>query len=223
MAVVPNIDLIDSITAVTIPRASYDIGLTAYDNGSLQIKAILGLHDNIYLGVSFDTGNLIGSGTIIPNIPGVIAKFKLTDGWDSFPLLIALGYDSFYIGDNGKTLSNPNPFDRIIYGPYVAVSRPIFLFGLEQHFHLGVRMPVQPNYIPEDTALYVGFDFPISFFVPMFEVNRIYFSSNRLNEILFNVGIKLNLVEHFSFELNFLVDLQKNTSRVLVLEYINSF
>ncbi len=223
MPIVPNLDLIDSITAVTIPRASYDIGLTAHDNGSLQIKAILGLHDNIYIGASFNMENLIGGGIITPNIPGVIAKFKITDGWKNFPLLIAIGYDSFYIGQNGKTSSSSNPFDRIIYGPYIAVSRPIFLFGLEQHIHLGLRMPVQPNYTPEDTAFYLGFDFPIGIFIPMFEINRIYFSNNRLNEILFNAGIKLNLAEYFSFEFNFLISLQKNTSRMLVLEYINFF
>ena len=57
---IPNLDLIDSITAVTLPRASYDISLTAYANGSLLTKAILGLHDNIYLGASFDVEGLVG-------------------------------------------------------------------------------------------------------------------------------------------------------------------
>ena len=223
IAIVPNLDIIDSITAVTLPSANYDIALSTYANGSLQIKAVLGLHNNIYLGASFDAKNLIGNSTIQVNIPGVIVKFKLTDGWESFPLLIAFGYDSFYSGKNQKILGSLSLLDSIIYGPYIAISRPIFLFNLEQHLHLGARMPVQPNYIPKDTALYFSFDFPIGFFIPMFEINHIYLSDNRWKEILFNIGIKLNIVENFSFEFNFLIDLQGKTSRVLVLEYINSF
>ena len=122
-AVVPNLDLIDSITAVTLPKASYDISLTIYAEGSLLTKALIGLHDNFYLGVSFDAGSVIGHKEIKPNIPGVVAKIKFTDGWDSFPLLIAMGYDSFYTGNNGKVEGDPNPFDRVIYGPYFAFSK----------------------------------------------------------------------------------------------------
>ena len=222
-AAVPNLDLIDSVTAVTLPRASYDIALTAYANGSLQMKAILALHDNIYLGASFDTENIIGNGDVQVHIPGVVAKFKLTDGWQSFPLLVAFGYDSFYLGDHGKVENSPNLLARIIYGPYMVLSKPIFLFGGEQHIHLGARMPVQPDYSPQDTALYLGFDFPIGFFVPMFEINRVYFATGRLEEVLFNLGFKLNIVENFSLELNFLFGLQENIGRVIVLEYVNFF
>ena len=222
-AAVPNLDLVDSVTAVTLPRASYDIALTAYANGSMQMKAILALHDNFYLGASFDTENIIGNGDVQVHIPGVIAKLKLTNGWESFPLLVAFGYDSFYLGDNGRVEDNPNPLARIIYGPYVALSKPIFLLGGEQHLHLGVRMPVQPNYVPGDTALYLGFDFPMGFLIPMFELNRVYFSGGRLEEVLFNLGFKLNIVENFSLELNFLFGLQENIGRVIVLEYVNFF
>ena len=224
-AVVPNLDLIDSITAVTLPRASYDIGITAYDSGSIQKKAILGLHDNIYLGASFAIENLIGSETVAVNIPGVIAKFKLTDGWERFPVLMAVGYDSFYLGDEGKINTNTNvkPFNRVIYGPYIALSRPVFMFGMEQHLHLGVRMPVQPDYIPEDTAMYISFDFPMGVFIPMVEVSRIYFSGDRLDEALINFGFKLAILENFSIELNFLTRKNQNMSRILVLEYVDYF
>ena len=222
-AVVPNLDLIDSITAVTLPRASYDIGITAYDNGSVQTKAIIGLHDNFYLGVSFDVQSLIGHEKIIANIPGVIAKLKLTDGWEGFPVLMAVGYDAFYLGDEGKTGTSRNPFNRVIYGPYAVLSRPIFMFGMEQHIHLGVRLPVQPDYLPEDAAMYISLDFPLGFFIPMIEINRIYFSGDRLDEVLFNFGFKIAMLENFSIELNFLTGRNQNTSRIFVLEYVDYF
>ena len=222
-AVVPNLDLIDSVTAVTLPQASYDISLTFYTSGSLLMKALIGLHDNFYLGASFDIESVIGNKKIKPNIPGVIAKIKFTDGWDSFPILIAIGYDSFYLGNNDKIKANLNSFKRVVYGPYLALSKPIFLFGEEQHIHMGVRMPMQPNYLPNNAAVYFGIDFPISFFIPMFEINRIYFQKGRLKEILFNLGLKFNIVDNFSIELNFLIGMEKNVDRIFNIEYVNYF
>ena len=40
------------------------------------------------------------SGAIQANIPGVIAKIKFIDGIGSFPIFIAVGYDSFYVGES---------------------------------------------------------------------------------------------------------------------------
>ena len=222
-AVVPNLDLVDSITAITLPRAGYDVSLTAYTEGSLLIKALIGLHDNFYLGASFDIEALVGNKQLKFNIPGVIAKLKFTDGWKDFPILIALGYDSFYLGEEGKIKNAENPFNRLIYGPYFVITKPIFLLGGEQHIHIGVRTPIQPVFLPENTAMYFAIDFPIGFFVPMFEINRIYFQQDRLEETLFNLGFKFNIVDNFSIELNFLIDSKKNINRVLALEYTDYF
>ena len=221
-AMVPQLDLIDSITAVTLPQGAYDLSVSAYTAGGILMKTVIGLHDNVYLGASFDIEHLIGDERIRFNVPGVVAKIKLTEGWDSFPMLVSIGYDSFYTGNEGKAVSE-NPLNRVIYGPYISITKPIFLFSEEQHFHFGIRMPVQPNYTPQDTALFISFDAPIGIFVPMFEINRLYFSTKRLNEILFNLGLKLNIFDHLSFELNFLIGYKTKVNRIFVLEYASQF
>ena len=84
-------------------------------------------------------------------------------------------------------------------------------------------MPVQPNFLPEDTAMYIGIDFPIGILIPMFEINRIYFQPRRLKEVLFNLGLKLNIVDNFSIELNFLISVERDVNRILTVEYVNYF
>lgn len=221
-SIIPNLDLIDTPTAVTLPRATYDVSFWGYDDGGILTKAALGLHDNIYLGVSFDIEKAIGDGEAKMNIPGVVAKLKFTDGWETFPILIAMGYDSFYTGAAGKSVSD-NPFDRVIYGPYGVITKPIFLFGLEQHISFGVRVPIQPNYVPENTSLFFSFDFPIGIFVPMIEVERVYFDSRRLNETLLNLGFRFNLFDNLSVELNFMMAQKATANRMLVFEYMSAF
>ncbi len=219
----PNVDTIDTPTAVTLPRASYAVGLWGYNDGGILTKAIVGIHDQIYFGVSFDVENAIGSQQAQFNVPGVIAKIKFTDGWAEMPFLIAAGYDSFYSGKNGKIEGADNPFARVIYGPYAVVTKPIFLFGLQQNLHFGVRTPVQPLYVPEDTSGFVSLDFPIGNFVPMIELGRVYFDADRTNEILMNVGFRFNFFENLSVELDFMMQRGETTNRMLIFEYMDTF
>lgn len=223
MAIIPNTDSIDTQNAVTIPRASFNISVWGYNNGGLLTKTIIGLHDHFYLGASFDIENAIGDGQPKLNIPGVIAKWRITDGWDDFPMLLAIGYDSFYSGKTGKIKNTDNPFDRVIYGPYAVITRPIFLFGMQQNVHFGIRMPLQPTYVTENTSAWIAIDFPIGFFVPMVEIERIYFDGNRLNEILVNFGFRFNVFESLSLELNIMLANQTVPNRMLIIEFMDSF
>ncbi|RME88478.1 MAG: hypothetical protein D6767_10080 [Candidatus Hydrogenedentota bacterium] len=221
-AIVPNLDMVDTPTAVTLPRATYDVSFWAYNDGGILSKAAIGLHDNIYLGVSFDVEKAIGNKPARMNIPGVVAKVKFTDGWQQFPILIAMGYDSFYTGSEGKQQSD-NPFDRVIYGPYAVITKPLFMLGLEQHFHVGVRVPMQPVYEPRNTAMFFAFDFPIGIFVPMVEVERIFFDASRLDKTLVNIGFRFNLFENLALELNFMLAKNATANRMLVIEYMSAF
>ena len=222
-AEVPNVDTIDTPTAVTLPRASWNVGIWGYNNGGLLTKAIIGLHDNIYLGTSFDVESAIGDKSAKLNIPGVLAKIKLTDGWVDNPLLLAIGYDAFYSGNSGKIANSDNPFDRVIYGPYFAMTRPLFIGGYQQNLHIGIRTPIQPVYVPENTSMWVGIDFPIGFFVPMLEVERIYFDSNRMSEVLANVGFKFNIFESLSIEVDVMMAKGQIPNRMIIVEYMDSF
>ena len=53
-------------------------------------------------------------------------------------------------------------YDNLItYGPYITVTKGVYLFKAEQHINLGVRLPVQPYFRPEDTELFLSIDVPI--------------------------------------------------------------
>ncbi|MCX7633028.1 MAG: hypothetical protein N2Z22_06835 [Turneriella sp.] len=218
----PLTDAVNTQTAVTLKRGDFSVAGTLYDGGGILNRNILGVHDNIYLGVAFDAENAIGDANARLNIPGVIAKAKLTDGWSEFPLLLAVGYDAFYAGRRGK-VETDNPYYRVIFGPYFTLTKPIYLLGDEQHVHVGIRTPVQPVYTPQDTELYLGIDFPMGYFVPIFEIQRIFFNSNRLREMLFNLGLRLHLFEHLAIELDLIMGIGQRTNRMVVLEYFDRF
>ncbi len=131
---------IDTPTAFTLPRGSYQFSILAYDEGGVEFKTIIGLHDNIFLGVSFDMEHAIGKDKPDPNVPGVIARVKLTDGWQRFPISLAFGYDSFYLGSVGKVedsgnneeydVDKDNNLNRMIYGPYFVITKPVYLLTM---------------------------------------------------------------------------------------------
>ena len=114
-AVLPLLHLVDQPTAVTLNRSGYHYGFTIYNEGSIQNKAIVGLHDNFYLGVSWDIERLVGTGPISVKIPGVVAKLKLFDQIGKFPLLMAIGYDSLIIGKDGRVPYNVNEYANVIF------------------------------------------------------------------------------------------------------------
>ena len=217
------LDLVDTPTAFTMYRGEFNIGIWGYDNGGILTRTTLGVHDNIFLGVTFDVENLIGDDKVQFNIPGVLARIKITDGWDTFPLLIAVGYDAFYDAFNQKVYSVDNINSRLIFGPYLVVTKPVYLFNQEQHFHFGIRLPVQPTYAPQDTSFFAGFDIPIGPFIPMFEIERVFFDASRLSQTLFNVGFRYHLYENFALELNFILNLDAPASRILTFDYIGTF
>ncbi|MDH4263001.1 MAG: hypothetical protein OEV78_08160 [Spirochaetia bacterium] len=219
----PLLDEIDTPTGSTLSRGGFDVSLWGYNNGGIFTRALMGVHDNILLGVSFDVQHVIGSDPIVFNIPGVVAKVKVTDGWEDFPMLLAFGYDAFYANET-LNLSNISwKSMRMVYGPYVVFSKPFFLLNHEQHFNAGLRVPVQPAFKGEDTSLFLSFDFPIGQFVPMLEIERIFFNSNRLNEILINTGLRFELSEEFALELNLLIGMNKQVTRVITFEYLGAF
>ncbi len=221
-AAIPLIDAVNTQTAVTLKRGEFSVAGTLYDGGGVLNRNILGVHDNIYLGVAFDAENVIGQNDAQFNIPGVLAKAKLTDGWADFPILLAVGYDAFYAGTRGKVQTN-NPYNRVIFGPYFTITKPIYLFGEEQHFHAGIRTPIQPVANPDDTEMYFGLDFPIGQFIPIFEIQRIVFDSNRLKETLFNLGLRFQFFDHLALEVDMIMGIGQKTNRMIVFEYLDRF
>jgi hypothetical protein len=216
--------VIDTPTAYTLNRGMYQMSFLAYDNGGIELKAIMGLHDNFYLGASFDIQDALGKKDPEAHAPGVVAKIKFTDGWERFPISLAIGYDSFYIGQEGKTYNNENKLNRMIYGPYFVVTKPIYLLDDEQHVHFGMRVPMQPDYVPEDTSYFVSFDFPIGKSLTFkTETERIYYDLSRRKEWLLNIGLKYSYLNHIGVEFDILMQKKDRGNRILRFEYNDEF
>lgn len=216
--------VIDTPTAYTIDRGMYQFSFFGYDNGGVGLKAFIGLHQNIYLGAAFDIQNAIGKDDPEAHAPGVVAKIKFTDGWERFPISFAIGYDSFYIGEEGRTYNNENKLNRMIYGPFFVITKPIYLLDEEQHIHMGVRVPVQPYYVPEDTSYFASFDIPLGeSFMFKAEGERIYYDFDRPREWMLNIGMRYTYLNRISVE--FAVLMQKNDrgNRILKIEYNDEF
>ncbi len=219
-----NIVAIDTPSAFTIERGTYHVSMLGYEGGGIELKTLIGLHDNLYLGVSLDLQNAIGTEDPKPNIPGVIARIKLTDGWESWPISIALGYDSFFIGRQGIAGNADNDYNQMIYGPYLAVTKPIYLLGGEQYMSFGVRVPVQPYADGNDTSYYFALDIPLgSFFRVKGEVERIYWNLRDSEDWLFNFGFRYTYMDALSLELDFLYQPGETMSRIVRIEYRNRF
>jgi len=216
--------LIDTPTAYTIGQGTYKVSSLLYENGGLELKTVIGLHDIIYLGISVDFQNLIGKENPRPNIPGVIAKIKFTDGKPPFLPAIAIGYDSFYSGIPGKTINRANELDRMIYGPYLALTSPVYLFDEEQFVSYGIRIPTQPYFEGDDTSYFLGFDVPIgeSFRIKT-EVERVYWNFDRFSHWLLNFGIRYTYMEQLGVEFDLILQKNQNPNRVIRIEYINNF
>jgi hypothetical protein len=217
-------NVIDTPTAYTLEKGMYQFSFLAYDRGGVELKAFMGLHDNFFLGASFDIQNALGKEDAEPHAPGVIAKLKFTDGWERFPISVAIGYDSFYIGQEGKTYNSENKLNRMIYGPYFAVTKPIYLLDDEQHFHFGVRVPMQPYYVPEDSSYFVSFDIPIGNSVIFkAEGDRIYCDFSRPREWMLNLGLKYSYLNHLGVEFDLLMQKKSRSNRILRIEYNDEF
>ncbi len=238
--------VIDTPTAFTIPHGTYQLGLLAYDEGGLELKTVVGLTDMFYMGVSFDMEHAIGRDEPKPNVPGVIAKFKITDGPESFPISLALGYGSFYMGATGKIKTEESsssddggilgteessgdqytvdPLNRMVYGPYIVITKPIYILDEEQHISGGFRVPAQPNYKPDDSSYFLSLDVPLGqYFTVMAETERIYWNFKRSDEWLLNFGFRYNIFTKVGLELDILLERDKTPNRVVRVEYTDEF
>jgi hypothetical protein len=216
--------VIDTPTAYTLDRGMYEFSFLAYDNGGVELKAYIGLHDNLFLGVSVDVENALGKDEARPNVPGVIAKLKITDGWETFPISFAIGYDSFYMGQVGKTENYENELNRMIYGPYIVVTKPIYLLYDEQHIHFGVRVPAQPYYVPEDASYFLSLDIPVGEFVIFkAESERVYYNFERHDDWLLSFGLKYSYFNHIGVEIDVMLQKHERANRLLRIEYTDEF
>lgn len=216
--------IIDTPTAFTIAKGTYKVSLLEYDNGGMEFKTFLGLHDIVYLGISEDIQNAIGKDEPCFNAPGVIGKLRFNEGWEEFPLVLAAGYDSFYVGSYGREENEKNELNRVIYGPYLVITGSIYLFDSEQFLSAGVRTPAQPYYRPENTSYFGSLDIPLGeFFRFQFETERVYWNFDDHEDWLYNAGIKYNYFDHIGIEFAVIMQEDENPNRIIRIEYHGEF
>ncbi len=216
--------VIDTPTAFTIARGTYKVSLLQYDNGGMEFKTFLGLHDIIYLGASVDVQNAIGKDDAKFNVPGVIGRVKFTDGWDVFPIAIAAGYDSFYIGNEGFEENRDNELNRLIYGPYLVFTGSIYLFDSMQYLSMGIRTPTQPHYKPDKTSYFSSLDIPMGdFFRLQVETERVYWNFQDKEDWLLNLGLKYNYFDKIGFTFAVILQDDEKPNRIFRIEYHGEF
>lgn len=240
--------VVNTPTAFTIGHGTYQFGYRGYHEGGAEFKTSVGLTDILNIGVSFDMEHAVGQHKIKPHVPGVIAKIKFTDGTEMFPISIAAGYDSFYMGltkeTGGSTADESETtewdaaeeddddddedsfytYNQMIYGPYLVVTKPIYILDEEQHISFGVRTPVQPEYVPNDTSYFVSLDIPLGgYFALKGEVERLYWNFSRLDQVLFNCGLRYNIFAKVGLELDIIVEKEHGVNRVVRVEYTDEF
>jgi hypothetical protein len=216
--------VIDTPTAFTIAKGTYKVSFLEYDNGGMELKTFLGLHDIFYLGVSLDVQSAIGRDDPQFNVPGVIGKIKFNDGWEVFPIALAAGYDSFYVGYDGVEENPENEMNRVIYGPYFVLTGSIYLFDSEQFLSAVVRVPTQPYYKPENTSYFASLDIPLGeFFRFQFEMERVYWNFRDNDEWLYNAGLKYNYFDHIGFEIAVIMQDDQRPNRIIRIEYHGEF
>ena len=219
-----SIKTIDTPTAFTIGRGSYGVSMMAYDRGGFEFSTIVGLIDMFYFGVSLDFQNVIGQEKPQLNVPGVVAKLKIMDSIFGIPFFMAIGYDSFYIAGDGLRENTPNTVDRVIFGPYLVITQPIYLLRGEQYVSYGFRLPAQPLYVPDESSYFIALDFPITegFFLKA-EIERIFWNFRDPDHWLYNFGARCVFAGKLAIEFDFLWRPRENLNRVLRIEYRGHF
>ncbi|HRX16600.1 MAG TPA: hypothetical protein P5123_09810, partial [Spirochaetota bacterium] len=115
-------------------------------------------------------------------------------------------------------------YNQMIYGPYLVVTKPIYILDEEQHISFGVRTPVQPEYVPNDTSYFVSLDIPLGgYFALKGEVERLYWNFSRLDQVLFNCGLRYNIFAKVGLELDIIVEKEHGVNRVVRVEYTDEF
>ena len=154
LSLVEPTSLIDTPTAGTLMRGSFQTEIRAYSDGGLLGSIDVGITDRLMLGLSYGATNLIGTGDVDGNPqPGVHLRYRMIEEELMFPALV-IGYDSQGFGayiDSTERYSEKSP------GIFVSASKNfIFLgtFGI----HGGVNYSLENKDGDKDLNLFCGFD-----------------------------------------------------------------
>lgn len=219
---VEPVDLIDTPSAYTLDRGFYNVGFFVYDNGGIYVRTLIGITENITLGVSETVDYAISPNAAVWHIPMVIARLRLLGGPpDAFHL--ALGFGPQAYSSIGQRLGEP------VQGAYL-VARKGFAFivpDIFQFFTLGVRYPLLPETYRQQNfvSAFAGFSTRIGKeFEVKLEAANITFRQEEPPVFCGSVGI--HFTEMFEVELDVQYSYRNNAhffNRMVKLNYYNIF
>lgn len=146
--------LIDTPTAGTLWRGSFQTEIRAYSNGGLLGSIDVGISDRLMLGLSYGATNLIGTGDVDGNPqPGVHLRYRMFEEDLAIPAL-AIGYDS---QGYGTYIDSTERYSEKSTGIFVSASKN-FLFLGTFGLHGGVNYSLENKDGDKDINLFCGFD-----------------------------------------------------------------
>jgi hypothetical protein len=222
-----NVTAIGSVpTTDTLGRAKFDIGFAMYDNGGMNTKLMVGIFDVLDIGISENVDGLIGSGNANLNIPGACIKITIIKDLNNFNW--GLGFDSFAYGRNGSYIPpDTNVNSSTIYGFYTSAGFRYSLFGYNDFFSYGIRVPLLPSEFRElsNTSLFLGATAAVSpYFCFGFTLENFYLNFTRSDRIL--PSFLVNFMPSPQFRLSIILQYESYSgklNRILSLGYVASF
>ncbi|HET9870739.1 MAG TPA: hypothetical protein VFR02_09635, partial [bacterium] len=151
-----NYEMVEAPTAYLLPHGGYDLVMRMYEDGGLYLRGNIGFKDILMFGFSGNATNVVGTGDIQVQAPGLFFKLKLLDERGS-PLALALAYD----GRGYGTQSGGRFFPGLQKGFYAVVSKELPQAGFLQ-LHGGVNAVTFDNFdTKKDLGLFGGISFAL--------------------------------------------------------------
>ena len=152
-----NYEMVEAPTAYTLMHGGYDLVMRMYEDGGLYLRGNVGFKNIFMFGFSGNATNVIGTGTIQIQAPGLFFKFKVLDE-KTAPFSLAAAYD----GRGYGTETNGRFYPGLQKGFYLAVSKELTDAGFVQ-FHGGVNAVTFDHFnSSEDLGVFGGTSFAVA-------------------------------------------------------------
>jgi len=149
--------MVDFPTAAVLPRASFDVELTAFSQGGIVSMINIGLHNRFMLGISFGGIGILGNDKADWNErPEYLVKVHLIDETQAFPA-VAVGFESQGTGEWNSDLER---YRFKAPGFYGVISKGYRTYGWMSGIHAGINVnPLEDAQDgDDDISFFGGFD-----------------------------------------------------------------
>ncbi|MDR0820454.1 MAG: hypothetical protein LBN19_02890 [Endomicrobium sp.] len=186
--------LIDTPTLDILSCDSYDMGFRFFSNGNVLSKIDFGVFKFLNVGLSLESGRIIGYDHAKIAIPALQVKFRIYDGNMTLPGIV-VGYDGqgyfFNSGSDDKYLQRGK-------GVYIVAGREFLIEGLMLNIGININGFSKP-----ETHGFVNLLCPIynemTYFMMEYD-NISYFPKLSLEAARFNFGLKFSLTEYIDVD-----------------------